>query len=418
MTINGPAPVILAMFMNTAIDQQVKKKEAELGRVLTVEEFTEVREKTLQTVRGTVQADILKEDQGQNTCIFSTEFALRMMGDIQQYFIDHKVRNYYSVSISGYHIAEAGANPISQLAFTLANGFTYVEYYLGRGMKVDDFAPNLSFFFSNGLDPEYTVIGRVARRIWAVVMRDLYGANERSQKLKYHVQTSGRSLHAQEIDFNDIRTTLQALMALQDHCNSLHTNAYDEAITTPTEESVRRAMAIQLIITKEHGLSKNENPLQGSFIIEELTDLVEAAVLEEFERINDRGGVLGAMETQYQRGKIQEESMEYEVRKHSGALPIIGVNTFLNPNPKNEDELNNMQLARATKEEKDLQIKNLRDFQARHKAEAEAALEKLKQTAVSGGNIFAELMETVKVASLGQITNTLYQIGGQYRRNM
>lgn len=285
-------------------------------------------------------------------------------------------------------------------------------------MKVDDFAPNLSFFFSNGLDPEYTVIGRVARRIWAVVMRDLYGANERSQKLKYHIQTSGRSLHAQEIDFNDIRTTLQALMALQDHCNSLHTNAYDEAITTPTEESVRRAMAIQLIITKEHGLSKNENPLQGSFIIEELTDLVEAAVLEEFERINDRGGVLGAMETQYQRGKIQEESMEYEVRKHSGALPIIGVNTFLNPNPKSEDELNNMQLARATKEEKDLQIKNLRDFQARHKAEAETALEKLKQTAVSGGNIFAELMETVKVASLGQITNTLYQIGGQYRRNM
>lgn len=418
MTINGPAPVILAMFMNTAIDQQVKQKEAELGRVLTVEEFTEVREKTLQTVRGTVQADILKEDQGQNTCIFSTEFALRMMGDIQQYFIDHQVRNYYSVSISGYHIAEAGANPISQLAFTLANGFAYVEYYLGRGMKVDDFAPNLSFFFSNGLDPEYTVIGRVARRIWAVVMRDLYGANERSQKLKYHIQTSGRSLHAQEIDFNDIRTTLQALMALQDHCNSLHTNAYDEAITTPTEESVRRAMAIQLIITKEHGLSKNENPLQGSFIIEELTDLVEAAVLEEFERINDRGGVLGAMETQYQRGKIQEESMEYEVRKHSGALPIIGVNTFLNPNPKSEDELNNMQLARATKEEKDLQIKNLRDFQARHKAEAETALEKLKQTAVSGGNIFAELMETVKVASLGQITNTLYQIGGQYRRNM
>ncbi|GER66349.1 Fused isobutyryl-CoA mutase [Weizmannia acidilactici] len=418
MTINGPAPIILAMFMNTAIDQQVKKKKAELGRTLTVEEFSEVRRKTLQTVRGTVQADILKEDQGQNTCIFSTEFALRMMGDIQQYFIEHKVRNYYSVSISGYHIAEAGANPISQLAFTLANGFTYVEYYLSRGMKVDDFAPNLSFFFSNGLDPEYTVIGRVARRIWAIVMRDLYGANERSQKLKYHIQTSGRSLHAQEIDFNDIRTTLQALMALQDHCNSLHTNAYDEAITTPTEESVRRAMAIQLIITKEHGLSKNENPLQGSFIIEELTDLVEAAVLEEFERINDRGGVLGAMETQYQRGKIQEESMEYEVRKHSGTLPIIGVNTFLNPNPPSEDEVNNMQLARATKEEKDLQIKNLRDFQARHKGEAEAALEKLKQTAVEGGNIFAELMEAVKSASLGQITNTLYEIGGQYRRNM
>jgi len=333
MTINGPAPIILAMFMNTAIDQQIKLREQELGRTLTVEEFTETREKTLQVVRGTVQADILKEDQGQNTCIFSTEFALRMMGDIQQYFIDHKVRNYYSVSISGYHIAEAGANPISQLAFTLANGFTYVEYYLSRGMNINDFAPNLSFFFSNGLDPEYTVIGRVARRIWAIVMRDKYGANERAQKLKYHIQTSGRSLHAQEIDFNDIRTTLQALMALQDNCNSLHTNAYDEAITTPTEESVRRAMAIQMIITKEHGLAKNENPLQGAFIVEELTDLVEEAVLEEFDRINDRGGVLGAMETQYQRGKIQEESMHYEMLKHSGELPIIGVNTYLNPKP-------------------------------------------------------------------------------------
>ncbi|WP_430541079.1 fused isobutyryl-CoA mutase/GTPase IcmF [Sporosarcina thermotolerans] len=327
MTINGPAPIILAMFMNTAVDQQVKLKEEKLGRVLTVEEFTEVRNATLQVVRGTVQADILKEDQGQNTCIFSTEFALRMMGDIQQYFIDKKVRNYYSVSISGYHIAEAGANPISQLAFTLANGFTYVEYYLSRGMNIDDFAPNLSFFFSNGLDPEYTVIGRVARRIWAVAMREKYGANERSQKLKYHVQTSGRSLHAQEIDFNDIRTTLQALMALQDNCNSLHTNAYDEAITTPTEESVRRAMAIQMIITKEHGLSKNENPVQGSFVVEELTDLVEESVLQEFERLNDRGGVLGSMETQYQRGKIQEESMLYEM-KHSGELPIIGVNTY------------------------------------------------------------------------------------------
>lgn len=417
MTINGPAPIILAMYMNTAIDQQVKKKEEELGRILTVEEFTEVREQTLQVVRGTVQADILKEDQGQNTCIFSTEFALRMMGDIQQYFIDHKVRNYYSVSISGYHIAEAGANPITQLAFTLANGFTYVEYYLSRGMKIDDFAPNLSFFFSNGLDPEYTVIGRVARRIWAIVMRDKYGANERSQKLKYHVQTSGRSLHAQEIAFNDIRTTLQALMALQDNCNSLHTNAYDEAITTPTEESVRRAMAIQMIITKEHGLSKNENPLQGSFIVEELTDLVEEKVLEEFERLNDRGGVLGAMETQYQRGKIQEESMYYEHLKHTGDLPIIGVNTYINSNATVE-EIDNLEVARATKEEKELQIKNLQAFQKRNENAVEAALNKLKEVALSGGNIFEELMETVKVASLGQITKALYEVGGQYRRNM
>ncbi|MCG3086997.1 fused isobutyryl-CoA mutase/GTPase IcmF [Sporosarcina cyprini] len=418
MTINGPAPIILAMFMNTAIDQQVRKLEEELGRTLTVEEFTDIREKTLQVVRGTVQADILKEDQGQNTCIFSTEFALRMMGDIQQYFIDHKVRNYYSVSISGYHIAEAGANPISQLAFTLANGFTYVEYYLSRGMKIDDFAPNLSFFFSNGLDPEYTVIGRVARRIWAVAMREKYGANERSQKLKYHVQTSGRSLHAQEIDFNDIRTTLQALMALQDNCNSLHTNAYDEAITTPTEESVRRAMAIQMIITKEHGLSKNENPLQGAFIIEELTDLVEEAVLQEFDRLNDRGGVLGSMETQYQRGKIQEESMHYEMKKHSGELPIIGVNTYLNPNPPSEEDIDNMEIARATKEEKETQIANLRSFQQQHEEKAEQALRHLQEVATTGGNIFAELMETVKVASLGQITNALYEVGGQYRRNM
>ncbi|TWT06950.1 methylmalonyl-CoA mutase family protein [Planococcus sp. CPCC 101016] len=416
MTINGPAPIILAMFMNTAIDQQVKLNEEKLGRTLTVEEFTEVRESTLQVVRGTVQADILKEDQGQNTCIFSTEFALRMMGDIQQYFIDHKVRNYYSVSISGYHIAEAGANPISQLAFTLSNGFTYVEYYLSRGMHIDDFAPNLSFFFSNGLDPEYTVIGRVARRIWAVVMRDKYGANERSQKLKYHVQTSGRSLHAQEIDFNDIRTTLQALMALQDNCNSLHTNAYDEAITTPTEESVRRAMAIQMIITKEHGLSKNENPLQGAFIIEEMTQLVEEAVLTEFDRINDRGGVLGAMETQYQRGKIQEESMHYEMKKHTGELPIIGVNTYLNPNPQSDDDINAMEIARATVEEKETQINNLRAFQERN--DSTEALERLKQAAKTGGNIFEELMETVKVASLGQITTALYEVGGQYRRNM
>jgi methylmalonyl-CoA mutase len=418
MTINGPAPIILAMFMNTAIDQQVKKKEEELGRMLTLEEFTEVKAYTLKTVRGTVQADILKEDQGQNTCIFSTEFALRMMGDIQEYFIEKQVRNYYSVSISGYHIAEAGANPISQLAFTLSNGFTYVEYYLSRGMKIDDFAPNLSFFFSNGLDPEYTVIGRVARRIWATVMRDKYGANERSQKLKYHIQTSGRSLHAQEIDFNDIRTSLQALMALHDNCNSLHTNAYDEAITTPTEESVRRAMAIQMIITKEHGLTKNENPLQGAFIVEELTDLVEEAVLQEFERLNDRGGVLGSMETQYQRGKIQDESMYYEMKKHTGELPIIGVNTYLNPNPPSEDDVNNMELARASKEEKELQIVNLRAFQQKHASDTEEALKRLKAAAVNNENIFAQLMETVKVASLGQITKALYEVGGQYRRNM
>lgn len=418
MTINGPAPIILAMFMNTAIEQQVEKRETELGRKLNDEEFAQIKEMTLQTVRGTVQADILKEDQGQNTCIFSTEFALRMMGDIQQYFIDEKVRNYYSVSISGYHIAEAGANPISQLAFTLSNGFTYVEYYLSRGMKIDDFAPNLSFFFSNGLDPEYSVIGRVARRIWATVMKNKYGANERSQKLKYHIQTSGRSLHAQEIDFNDIRTTLQALMALHDNCNSLHTNAYDEAITTPTEESVRRAMAIQMIITKEHGLTKNENPLQGAFIIEELTDLVEEAVLQEFERINDRGGVLGAMETQYQRGKIQDESMHYEMKKHSGELPIIGVNTYLNPNPPSEEDVDNMELARATTEEKETQIRNLEAFKGKNKDQSEDAITRLKETAVSGGNIFAELMETVKYASLGQITRALYEVGGQFRRNM
>lgn len=418
MTINGPAPIILAMFMNTAIEQQVEIKEKELGRPLTEEEYEKVKAYTLSTVRGTVQADILKEDQGQNTCIFSTEFALRMMGDIQQYFIDHHIRNYYSVSISGYHIAEAGANPITQLAFTLANGFTYVEYYLSRGMHIDDFAPNLSFFFSNGLDPEYSVIGRVARRIWAIVMKDKYGANERSQKLKYHVQTSGRSLHAQEIDFNDIRTTLQALMAIYDNCNSLHTNAYDEAITTPTEESVRRAMAIQMIITKEYGLTKNENPLQGSFIIEELTDLVEEAVLQEFERLNDRGGVLGAMESQYQRGKIQDESLYYETKKHSGELPIIGVNTYLNPNPPKEEEIDNIQVARASKEEKETQIKNLMKFKERNQDKVEDALRKLKQVALSGGNIFEELMETVKVASLGQITNALYEVGGQYRRNV
>ncbi len=418
MTINGPAPIMLAFFFNTAIDQQVEKFKEREGREPTKEEYEQIKKETLQVVRGTVQADILKEDQGQNTCIFSTEFALRMMGDIQQYFIDNNVRNYYSVSISGYHIAEAGANPITQLAFTLANGFTYVEYYLSRGMHIDDFAPNLSFFFSNGLDPEYTVIGRVARRIWAIVMREKYGASERSQKLKYHIQTSGRSLHAQEMDFNDIRTTLQALLALQDNTNSLHTNAYDEAVTTPTEESVRRAMAIQLIINKEFGLMKNENPLQGSFIIEELTDLVEEAVLKEFERLNDRGGVLGAMERQYQRSKIQEESLYYESLKHSGELPIIGVNTFLNPNPNVEEEIDNMELARATKEEKELQIKNLNEFKERNKDKVDEALRRLQDVARSNGNIFEELMETVKVASLGQITRALYEVGGEYRRNM
>ncbi|MFD2044397.1 fused isobutyryl-CoA mutase/GTPase IcmF [Ornithinibacillus salinisoli] len=418
MTINGPAPIILAMFFNTAIDQQLMKFKEENGREPNTGEYEKLKAETLAVVRGTVQADILKEDQGQNTCIFSTEFALRMMGDIQQYFIDRDVRNYYSVSISGYHIAEAGANPITQLAFTLANGFTYVEYYLSRGMDINKFAPNLSFFFSNGLDPEYTVIGRVARRIWAVTMRDKYGANERSQKLKYHIQTSGRSLHAQEIDFNDIRTTLQALLAIQDNTNSLHTNAYDEAITTPTEESVRRAMAIQMIINREFGLTKNENSLQGSFIVDELTDLVEEAVLQEFERINDRGGVLGAMERQYQRGKIQEESLYYESKKHSGELPIIGVNTYLNPNPPSEEDIDSMELARATKEEKEHQIRELQKFQQRNEAQIDDALNRLKAVAASGGNIFEELMETVKVASLGQITNALYEVGGQYRRNM
>ncbi len=418
MTINGPAPIMLAFFFNTAIDQQVEKFVEKEGREPTEEEYEQIKKETISVVRGTVQADILKEDQGQNTCIFSTEFALRMMGDIQQYFIDNNVRNYYSVSISGYHIAEAGANPITQLAFTLANGFTYVEYYLSRGMDIDDFAPNLSFFFSNGLDPEYTVIGRVARRIWAIVMRERYGASERSQKLKYHIQTSGRSLHAQEIDFNDIRTTLQALLAIQDNTNSLHTNAYDEAITTPTEESVRRAMAIQLIINREFGLTKNENSLQGSFIVEELTDLVEEAVLQEFERLNDRGGVLGAMERQYQRSKIQEESLYYESKKHSGELPIIGVNTYLNPNPPSDEEIDSMELARATKEEKELQIKNLKEFQERNKDKVDEALKRLQHVARTNGNIFEELMETVKVASLGQITEALYEVGGEYRRNM
>jgi methylmalonyl-CoA mutase len=418
ITINGPAPMMLAFFFNAAVAQQVDRFREKNGREPSEAEYGESRACTLQTVRGTVQADILKEDQGQNTCIFSTEFALKMMGDIQQYFIEQKVRNYYSVSISGYHIAEAGANPISQLAFTLSNGFTFVEYYLSRGMNIDDFAPNLSYFFSNGLDPEYTVIGRVARRIWSVVMREKYGANDRSQKLKYHIQTSGRSLHAQEMDFNDIRTTLQALTAIYDNCNSLHTNAYNEAVTTPTEESVRRAMAIQMIITKEFGLTRNENPSQGSFIIEELTDLVEEAVLCEFERIDQRGGVLGAMETQYQRSKIQDESMLYEHKKHSGELPIIGVNTFLNPRADEEGFNVPGELARATKEEKEQQIANLRAFQEQNRDAAPQALRRLQEVAVAGGNIFAELMETVKVASLGQISHALYEVGGKYRRNM
>jgi methylmalonyl-CoA mutase len=370
----------------------------------------------LAQVRGTVQADILKEDQAQNTCIFSTEFALRLMGDVQEYFIAKKVRNFYSVSISGYHIAEAGANPISQLAFTLANGFTYVEYYLSRGMDINEFGPNLSFFFSNGIDPEYAVIGRVARKIWAKAMRDKYGANDRSQMLKYHIQTSGRSLHAQEIDFNDIRTTLQALYAIYDNCNSLHTNAYDEAITTPTEESVRRAMAIQLIINRELGLSKNENPIQGSFIIEELTDLVEEAVLQEFDRITERGGVLGAMETMYQRGKIQEESLYYETLKHTGEFPIIGVNTFLSS--KGSPTVLPKEVIRATEEEKQYQIAMLKDLQERNSDKTAKELRHLQEIAIQNGNLFEALMDTCKVCSLGQITSALFEVGGQYRRNM
>ncbi len=416
MTINGPAPTILAMFFNTAIDQQIDKFRADNGREPTDTEIAKIRDWVLANVRGTVQADILKEDQGQNTCIFSTEFSLKVMGDIQEYFVHHNVRNFYSVSISGYHIAEAGANPISQLAFTLANGFTYVESYLARGMHIDDFAPNLSFFFSNGMDPEYTVLGRVARRIWAVAMRDKYGANERSQKLKYHIQTSGRSLHAQEIAFNDIRTTLQALIAIYDNCNSLHTNAYDEAITTPTEESVRRAMAIQLIINREWGLAKNENPNQGAFIIEELTELVEEAVLQEFERIAERGGVLGAMETGYQRSKIQDESMHYEMLKHTGELPIIGVNTFRHPNGDPIPEA--LELARSTEEEKQSQLARLRDFHARHAHEAPAMLQRLKDAAIDNRNVFEVLMDAVRCCSLGQITQALFEVGGQYRRNM
>ncbi len=451
MTINGPAPIILAFFMNAAIDQECEKYMAAQGAtdqgqqttdgptyngalpngnnglglkllgksgsdVLPKEVYEQLKAKALQSVRGTVQADILKEDQAQNTCIFSTEFALKMMGDVQQYFIENKVRNFYSVSISGYHIAEAGANPITQLAFTLANGFTYVEYYLSRGMHIDDFAPNLSFFFSNGMDPEYSVIGRVARRIWAKAMKSKYKGNDRSQKLKYHIQTSGRSLHAQEIDFNDIRTTLQALYAIYDNCNSLHTNAYDEAITTPTEESVRRAMAIQLIINRELGTAKNENPNQGSFLIEELTDLVEEAVLTEFKRLTERGGVLGAMERMYQRNKIQEESLYYEHQKHTGEYPIIGVNTFLNK--KGSPTIIPQEVIRSTTEEKEYQINALNAFKQRHAAKSEAALKKLQQVAVSNGNIFAELMEAVKHCSLGQITHALYEVGGQYRRSM
>jgi isobutyryl-CoA mutase len=463
MTINGPAPMLLAFFMNAAIDQQCEKwidangdweeviKIAEkkyhrlqkplyynplsperlpdgndglglklLGlsgdEVLPPNAYAQCKTTALQQVRGTVQADILKEDQAQNTCIFSTEFALKLMGDVQEYFITEKVRNFYSVSISGYHIAEAGANPITQLAFTLANGFTYVEYYLSRGMNIDDFAPNLSFFFSNGMDPEYSVIGRVARRIWAKAMKLKYKANDRSQKLKYHIQTSGRSLHAQEIDFNDIRTTLQALYAIYDNCNSLHTNAYDEAITTPTEESVRRAMAIQLIINRELGTAKNENPNQGSFLIEELTDLVEEAVLTEFDRLTERGGVLGAMERMYQRNKIQEESLFYEHQKHTGELPIIGVNTFLNKKGS-PTELPG-EVIRSTKEEKEQQIANLNAFYKRNSNKSVEALNRLQQVAIQNGNLFAELMETVKYCSLGQITHALYEVGGQYRRNM
>lgn len=460
MTINGPAPMLLGFFMNAAIDQQCEKyiiehelqeeTEAKIAafykdkgierpsysgdlpagnnglglmllgvtgdQVLPADVYAKIRAYAISTVRGTVQADILKEDQAQNTCIFSTEFALRMMGDIQNYFITEKVRNFYSVSISGYHIAEAGANPISQLAFTLSNGFTFVEYYLSRGMNIDDFAPNLSFFFSNGIDPEYSVIGRVARRIWAKAIKNKYKGNDRSQKLKYHIQTSGRSLHAQEIDFNDIRTTLQALYAIYDNCNSLHTNAYDEAITTPTEESVRRAMAIQLIINRELGLAKNENPLQGAFIIEDLTDLVEDAVLLEFKRINDRGGVLGAMETMYQRGKIQEESLYYETLKHTGEYPIVGVNTFLNKN--GSPTIVPGEVIRATEEEKQYQITALKAFQDRNADQTASALRKLQKSAIAGDNIFEQLMEVCKICSLGQISNALYEVGGQYRRNM
>jgi isobutyryl-CoA mutase len=422
MTINGPAPAILAMFFNTAIDQRLAAFEAEHGRPPDDEEAAEIRSLVLANVRGTVQADILKEDQGQNTCIFSTEFALRMMADIQEWFVEHRVRNFYSVSISGYHIAEAGANPISQLAFTLANAFTYVEAYLARGMHIDEFAPNLSFFFSNGMDPEYAVMGRVARRIWAIAVRDLYGGDVRSQKLKYHVQTSGRSLHAQEMSFNDIRTTLQALIAIYDNCNSLHTNAYDEAITTPTAESVRRAMAIQQIINQEWGLARNQNPNQGSFIIEQLTDLVEEAVLAEFDRLAERGGVLGAMETGYQRGRIQDESMLYEQRKHDGSLPIVGVNTFLAPGATPGEPSGAggrpLELARSTEDEKQRQIARLADFKSHHAQERPAMLDRLRRAALAGDNLFAVLMDAVRVCSLGEISDALFEVGGRYRRNV
>ncbi|GGI08070.1 fused isobutyryl-CoA mutase/GTPase IcmF [Egicoccus halophilus] len=417
MTINGPAPTILAMFLNTAIDQQLEAFCEEHGREPDAAEADQVRARALREVRGTVQADILKEDQGQNTCIFSTEFALRCMADVQEWFIDHQVRNFYSVSISGYHIAEAGANPISQLAFTLANGFTYVEAYLARGMDVDDFAPNFSFFFSNGMDAEYTVMGRVARRIWAIAMRDRYGADDRAQRLKYHVQTSGRSLHAQEMDFNDIRTTLQALCAIYDNTNSLHTNAYDEAVTTPTESSVRRALAIQMIIDQEWGLSKNENPLQGAAIVDELTDLVEQAVLAEFDRIANRGGVLGAMETGYQRGRIQDESLLYEHRKHDGSLPIVGVNTFLREDADGEPEAE-VELMRATEDEKRSQLERVQSFRDRHADEGARQLARLQDAATSGGNVFDVLMDAVRSCSLGQITDALFEVGGQYRRNV
>ncbi|MBW1712293.1 MAG: cobalamin-dependent protein [Deltaproteobacteria bacterium] len=421
MTINGPAPIMLAFFFNTALDQQIDKFKRDHGREPDEEERQRIKAWTLSTVRGTVQADILKEDQGQNTCIFAIDFALKMMGDIQEYFVQKKVRNFYSVSISGYHIAEAGANPITQTALTLANGFTYLEYYLSRGLKVDAFAPNFSFFFSNGMDPEYTVIGRAARRIWAVALKKLYRANPRSQMLKYHIQTSGRSLHVQEVDFNDIRTTLQALCAIYDNAQSLHTNSYDEAVTTPTEASVRRALAIQLIINKEWGLAKNENPLQGAFIVNELTELVEEAILTEFERISERGGVLGAMERGYQRNKIQDESIHYEVKKHTGELPIIGVNTFVNPEAEPVLDLGGpggCGLSRSTEEEKQSQLKRLRAFHKAHAKESGPALKKLKKVALAGGNIFEELMETARVCSLGQITEALYEVGGQYRRAM
>jgi isobutyryl-CoA mutase len=420
MTINGPAPAILAMFFNTAIDQRMAAFEDEHGRAPNDEETAALRAEVLQTVRGTVQADILKEDQGQNTCIFSTEFALKMMADIQEWFVNHDVRNFYSVSISGYHIAEAGANPISQLAFTLANGLTYVEAYLARGMDVDDFAPNLSFFFSCGMDPEYAVLGRVARRIWAIVLRDMYGANERSQRLKYHIQTSGRSLHAQEMAFNDIRTTLQALSAIYDNCNSLHTNAYDEAVTTPTEASVRRALAIQRIIADEWGVAANENPNQGSFFIEWLTDAVEAAVLDELDRIAERGGVLGAMETGYQRSRIQDESLHYEQRKHDGSLPIVGVNTFLANGDDDPDQSGGepLDLARSSDEEKQRCLARLRSFQERHAGERPVTLERLRRAALAGDNIFDVLMDAVRCCTLGEITQALFEVGGRYRRNL